>query len=103
MISETRIDYCFPTEQLYMQGCSVPFRRDRTLQGGGILLLVRVEIPYKMIKVKTNTNFDIFFIEINLRNKKWLPSCPYNPHQNNISSNLETTFRNSYKKDRQNV
>ena len=31
-----------------------------------------------------------FHVEINLRKKKWLVSCCYNPHRDNISNHLQT-------------
>ena len=34
-------------------------------------------------------NFEGFFVEINLRRKKWLLCCSYNPHKNKISSHLD--------------
>ena len=34
------------------------------------------------------------FVEINLRKKKWLLCCSYNPHRNNIKPHLEILSRN---------
>ena len=31
-----------------------------------------------------------FYVEINLHNQKWLISCSYNPHKNNISAHLDS-------------
>ena len=31
-----------------------------------------------------------FFVEINLKKKKWLLSCSYNPNRENIENHLET-------------
>ena len=35
-----------------------------------------------------NESFEGFFVEINLRSKKWLLGCSYNPHKENIISHL---------------
>ena len=89
MVSETKLDDTFPTSQFLMQGYSTPFRKDRTSKGGGILLYVREDIPCKIIKTETDAYHEGFFIEINLRKKKWLLSCSYNSHKNNIGTHLQ--------------
>ena len=53
-----------------------PYRLGRTLRGGRILLYIRGDIPSKMLKLKqVQNNFESFFVEINLSNKKWVLSC----------------------------
>ena len=89
MLSETKLDDTFPTSQFLMQGYSTHFRKDRTSKGGGILLYIREDIPCKIIKTETDAYHEGFFIEINLRKKKWLLSCSYNSHKNNIGTHLE--------------
>ena len=69
MISETKIDASFPIDQFLLNGYSTPFRLDRNVHGGGILLYVREDIPSKLFLVEENLIEDIF-VEINLRNKK---------------------------------
>ena len=86
MVSETKLDDTFPTSQFLMQGYSTPFRNDRTSKGGGIIFYVREDIPCKIIKAETDAYYEGFFIEINLRKKKWLLSCSYNSYKNNIVS-----------------
>ena len=79
-ISETKIDDTFPDSPFLIKGFSVPYRLDRTAKGGGILLYIREDIPSKRIKKVTfDESFEGFFIEINLRSKKWLLGCSYNP------------------------
>ena len=65
MVSETKLDYTFPTSQFLMQGYSTPFRKDRTSKDGGMLLYVREDIPCKIIKTETDAYHEGFFIEIN--------------------------------------
>ena len=89
MISETKMDNSFPISQFTITGYSIPFRLDRTSHGGGILLLVREDIPCKIIKTDCDGNFEGIFVEINLRKKKMLLSCSYNPHKSNIANHLK--------------
>ena len=43
-----------------------------------------------MIKIDCDADFERIFVEINLRKKKWLLCCSYNPHQSNIASYLKS-------------
>ena len=70
-----------------MTSYSIPFRLDRTSHGGGILLILREDIPCKIIKTDYDTDFEGIFVEINLRKKKWLFS--YSPHKSNIANHLK--------------
>ena len=88
-ISETKIDNSFSISQFTMTGYSIPFRLDRTSHGGGILLFVREDIPCKIIKTDCDADFEGIFVEINLRKKKWLLCCSYNPHKSNIANHLK--------------
>ena len=93
MISETKIDDSFPKGQFLIKGFSEPFRLDRNAYGGGLLFYIREDIPAKLILVE-DLPTECFFIEINLRKKKWLLCCSYNPHRNNIKNHLEILGRN---------
>ena len=78
-----------------MEGFSTPYKLHQTVKGGGILLHIRHDIPSKYIKKTTvNETFEGFFVELNLRSKKWLLGCPYNPHKEKITyvSNLSTSL-----------
>ena len=44
LISETKIDSSFPTAQFNINGFTT-YRRDRNINGGGIILYVREDIP----------------------------------------------------------
>ena len=66
IISGIKLDESFHTGQFLLDGCKVPFRCDRSMNGGGILLYF--DIPSKLLS--RNKNIDGFFVEINLRNKK---------------------------------
>ena len=89
MISETKIDDTFPESQFLIEGFSKPFRLDRTAKGGGILLYIREDIPCRCIRQTTLNNiFEGFFVELNLKSKKWLLGCSYNHHKENMASHL---------------
>ena len=51
-------------------------------------MLVSEDIPCKIIKTDCHADFEETFVEINLRKKKWLLCCSYNPHKNNIANHL---------------
>ena len=91
LISETKIDSSFPTAQFQIEGYAT-YRLDRNANGGGILLYIREDIPSTLL------NFDMsiesFYIEINIRKKKWLLIGPYNPNKNLISNHLKETGKN---------
>ena len=66
MISESKLDNSFPTDQFLMSGYRRPFRLDPNGNGGGILLYVREDIPSKL-SLEEKEPIESFFVEINLR------------------------------------
>ena len=68
MIPETKPDESFHPRQFLLESYSVPFRSDRDVNGGGILLFIREDIPSKLLPM--NNNIEGFFVEINLHSKK---------------------------------
>ena len=81
LLSETKLDDSFPTAQFLLNGFCKPYRLDRSSNGGGILLYVRDDIPSRLLTdYKIKDNWELFFIEVNIRKKKWLFGCSYNPH-----------------------
>ena len=89
LISETKIDNAFPWSQFFVPGYSVPFRLDRTGNGGGIILYVKEYIPCRMLnKFTFETEVDAFAIEINLCKVKWLLVCSYKPNFCNLPVHL---------------
>ena len=86
LLSETKIDKSFPPSQFTIESYSNPFRRDRNVHGGGLLLYVRDDIPCKEIKSHTLPNdIECLFIEIKLRNKKYIVMGGYDPDKDTIS------------------
>ena len=93
MISETKLDSSFPEGQFLISGYSSPYRLDRNCRGGGIMLYVREDIPSKLLLID-NQPIEGFYIEINLRKKKWLLCGSYNPNRDNIGNHLDSLSRN---------
>ena len=71
LISETKIDDTFPTAQFFIiKGFSAPYRQDRNRLGGGLLLLVREDVPSRILNSKSKTDITTLSVEINLRKRK---------------------------------
>ena len=90
LISETKIADSFPKGQFLIQGFSAPYRLDRNCQGGGLMLFVREDIPSNLLTIEDKP-IESFYVELNLRNSKWLINCSYNSHKNNIGTHLDRT------------
>ena len=71
LVSEKRIDDNFPIGNSLLDGFSTPYRLDRNSNGGRLMLFVREDIPSNLFKAKTKP-IEGFYIELNLRNDKWL-------------------------------
>ena len=80
VLTETKLDHTFPTNQFLIEGFSEPYRRDRNGNGGGILIYVREDIPSKELR-EHNFPEDIegIFVEINMRKCKLLLLGSYHP------------------------
>ena len=49
----------------------------------------REDIPSKFLRVEMSPT-EGFYVEINLRNKKWLLCCSYNSNKNNVQFHLQS-------------
>ena len=86
VLSETKIDESFPSNQFLIDSFSPPFRKDRDSQGGGILIYVRENIPCRLLNYATLPNdIEGIFIELSIDRNKWLMMGGYNPHKHCIS------------------
>ena len=92
MISETKIDDSFPVGQFLIEGFCTPYRLDRNSKGGGILLYVREDIPSNLITVNISP-IESFYVELNLRNNKWLINCSYKPRKSLIGNHLDAVSK----------
>ena len=68
MLSESKLDSSFPEGQFLIPGYGAPYTIDRTCHGGGIMLLVREDIPCKLLLAE-NAPIEGFHIEKNLWKK----------------------------------
>ena len=93
MVSEAKIDDSFPVENFLMDGFSIPYRLDRDSMVGGMLLYVREDIPSNLLSIETKP-IGGFYIELNLRNDKWLMNCSYKPHKNMMGNHLPALSEN---------
>ena len=76
-----------------IKGFSDPFHIDRNVHDGGILLYARDDIPTKLLSIEPMPS-ECLFVEFNLRKLKWLISCSYDQHDNNISKHIEILSKN---------
>ena len=58
LISETKLDASFPLSKFILDGFTLPYRLDRTQQGGGIMLFIREGIPSKLLNADTSTGIE---------------------------------------------
>ena len=80
VLTETKLDNSFPTNQFLIEGYSKPFRLDRSRNGVGLLVYIREDIPCKELKSYSFAeDIEGIFIEINLRKCKWLLFATYHP------------------------
>ena len=56
------------------------------------MLFVKEDIPSNLVEAET-TPIEGFYIELNLRNGKWLLNCSYNPHKNNVGKPPQGVIR----------
>ena len=100
------LDCTFPSTQFLINGFSIPLRFDRNSKGGGILLYVRDKIIVLALnRYSLRPHIEILFFALNLRNRKWLVCCSYNPHKNLIKEHLRVLSEGIpfYAKDYENI
>ena len=94
LASEAKLDSSFLSGQFVIEGYSTPFRLDRNQNRGSLLLYVPEDIPCKILKEYTPEKpIEKFFVEINLRSRKWLVPCSYNSKTNLIADHLHCIGR----------
>ena len=90
VITESKLDQSFSTNMFDIEGYTSPFRRDKSINSGGVLIYVKEGIPCRELKTKPGTEIlEGIFLEINLRSKKWLLFGGYNNRKSNISAYLK--------------
>ena len=77
IITESKLNETFPLGQFCIDDFTVPYRLDRNIHGGGVLIYVREDIPSKQLNIHVFP--EGIFVEINLRQAKWLLFGSYHP------------------------
>ena len=62
-ITETKLDESYATNMLDIEGYSLPYRRDRNVNGGGVLVYVKEGILCRELKTKLKT-WRVFFAKL---------------------------------------
>ena len=89
MVSETKTDDSFPVANFVIDGFSAPYRLDHDSDGGAIMLYVREDISSNLLATDEKNHIESFYVELNLRNEKWLINCSYNPNKTMIYNHLD--------------
>ena len=90
VLTETKIDESFPSNQFLIDGFSPPFRLDRDKHGGGVLIYISENVVSKELKWPSKPkDVECIFLEINLRKQKWILMGGYNPKKESISYFLD--------------
>ena len=94
VITESKLDDSFPSQQFIIEGYALPFRLDKSSNSGGVLIYIREDIPCRQLNNHTiSDNFEGIFLEINLRKAKWLLFGGYNNKKSNINDLLSSLGR----------
>ena len=67
---------------------SASYKLDRNCLGGGLMLSVTKDITFNLFAIEEKA-IKIFYIELNLRNNKWLVNSSYNPYKSSIGTHLD--------------
>ena len=58
VITETKLDSSFPSLQFAIEGYSLPFRVDKNIYSGGVLIYIREDIPCRELTNHITNNID---------------------------------------------
>ena len=84
LVLETKIFDSFPQGQFV----TASYRLDRNFLGGSVMLSVREDIPSNLLTTGEKP-VESFYVELTLRNSKWLVNCSCNLHKNSIGNHLD--------------
>ena len=90
LLSESKLGQSFPNGQFVMNGFQQPFRLDRNEKGGGLIVYIKEDIPCRQISLHYDLKIELIIIEINLKKRKWVLLCIYNPHKEMIRNFLSS-------------
>ena len=94
LVTETKLDDTFLRGQFHIDGFAKPVRLDRTRNGGGLMVFMRNDLPCDELKShEFPDGTECTFLEMRIRQSKWLIVVGYNPHKDNIQGFLENVSR----------
>ena len=90
VVTESKLDDTFPLGQFQIDGFAKPIRLDRNKHGGGLIVFIRDGLTCHELKPRTlYPDLECTFLEMRIRQSKWLVVVGYNPHKKNIGSFLK--------------
>ena len=90
LVTESKLDDTFPHGQFQIEGYARPIRLDRTRNGGGLIIFVRDDLTCKELKPRVlYPELECTFLELRVRQSKWLVLVGYNPHKEKIKDFLD--------------
>ena len=90
LVTESKLDGTFPPDQFQIEGFSRPIRLDRNRNGGGLIIFVRDGLTCKELKPrKLYPGLECTFLELRIRQCKWLVVVGYNPQKEKIADFLD--------------
>ena len=94
MITESKLDDTFPADQFQVEGFLRPIRLDRNRNGGGLIIFAREGLTCRELKPrKLYPELECTFLELRIRDCKWLVVMGYNPHKEKIGNFLDLLSR----------
>ena len=90
VISESKLDDTFPHGQFRIEGYARPIRLDRCRNGGGVIIFFREDLICNEIRPRLlYPDLECTFLEMRIRQGKWLVVVGYNPHKDRIKTFLD--------------
>ena len=90
VITESKLDDTFPHGQFQIEGFARPIRLDRCRNGGGVIIFVRDDLICNELKPRIlYPDLECTFLEMRIRESRWLVVVGYNPHKDKIKTFLD--------------
>ena len=94
LVTESKLDDTFPADQFQIEGFLRPIRLDRNRNGGGLIIFAREGLTCRELKPrKLYPDLECTFLELRIRDCKWLVVMGYNPHKEKIGNFLDLLSR----------
>ena len=90
VITESKLDDTFPHGQFQIEGFARPIRLDRCRNGGGVIIFFRDDLICNELKPRIlYPDIECTFLEMRIRESRWLVVVGYNPHKDKIKAFLD--------------